>query len=70
MSTQKQNLFFRRIIIMENTKIKDVIRAEQRAYMKKWRSQNKEKVREINNRYWEKRALRILEKKAEGENNG
>ena len=45
--------------------------AYQREYMRRWRSENKEKVREANLRYWLKRAEREAaeqtEQKKEGE---
>jgi hypothetical protein len=31
------------------------------AYMKKWRAANKEKVKKINETYWEKQANKIFE---------
>ena len=34
--------------------------ATRRAYYKKWRAQNKEKVRENNERYWRKKAEQAL----------
>lgn len=38
-------------------------RAERREYFRQWRAKNKDKVKENNRRYWEKRAA----KKAEAE---
>ena len=32
-----------------------------RAYQKKWRSENKDKVRAANNRYWLKKAAELTE---------
>lgn len=40
---------------MENTNSKDVAEAR-RAYYKQWRAKNKDKVRDYNRRFWEKRA--------------
>lgn len=37
-----------------------------REYQKKWRSKNKNKVKEYNKRYWEKKAKKLLDEK-EGE---
>ena len=34
-------------------------RAAQRAYRKKWREANKDKVRESNRRYWERKAAQL-----------
>lgn len=39
-----------------------------RAYMKAWRAINKDKVKEHNRRYWERRAEKMAEK--EGGNDG
>lgn len=36
-------------------------RAAQREYFKAWRAANKDKVREYNRNYWEKRALKRLQ---------
>lgn len=36
-----------------------------RAYMREWRSRNKDKVREANRRYWERRAEKLAAKKEE-----
>ena len=38
-----------------------------RAYYKEWRARNKDKVKETNRRFWEKRAAQLKEK--EGVNN-
>lgn len=32
-----------------------------RTYMREWRSRNKDKVREANRRYWERRAEKLAE---------
>lgn len=37
-----------------------------REYQRKWRAANKDKVRESNRRYWEKRAQREMEAQNEG----
>ncbi len=40
---------------------------ERKAYYKKWRGENKEKVRKHNDTYWKKRALKKQEnRKAKG----
>lgn len=39
---------------------------EKREYQRKWRAANKDKVREINRRYWIKRAKKAMNK--EGSN--
>lgn len=46
----------------------DAANEARRAYMKAWRAANKDKVKEHNRRYWERRAGKMAEK--EGENNG
>ena len=38
-----------------------------RAYLRAWRASNKDKVREYNRRYWERRVLREGEKVGEAE---
>jgi len=48
-------------------KISDAARIEVNAYMKRWRAANKDKIRESNQRYWERKALQRLK---EQENNG
>lgn len=39
-------------------------------YYRAWRAANKDKVREINRRYWEKRAQKDLERKEEKQDDG
>lgn len=46
---------------MENKIFDEEVKAAQREYFKAWRAANKEKVREHNRRYWEKRALKRLQ---------
>lgn len=41
-------------------KISDAARIEVNAYMKRWRAANKDKMREANQRYWERKAQRRL----------
>lgn len=42
-------------------------REAQRVYMREWRRRNKDKVRESNRKYWERRAQRMTARK--GDNN-
>lgn len=46
----------------------DAATEARRAYMRAWRAANKDKVKEHNRRYWERRATRMVEK--EGGNYG
>ena len=43
-------------------------REAQRVYMREWRRKNKDKVRDSNRRYWERRAKRMAAKKGESHN--
>ena len=43
-------------------------KAAKNAYARAWRAKNRDKVREINARYWERKAAELAEK--EGEENG
>ncbi len=45
-----------------------IAREERNRYAREWRAKNKDKVRETNRKYWEKRALKLFEasKKKEG----
>ena len=47
--------------------ISEAARKELNDYMKNWRAANKDKIRESNQRYWERKALQRLK---EQENNG
>ena len=47
---------------MEN-KMSDAARASLNAYTRAWRARNKEKVRETNRKYWERRAEREAQAK-------
>lgn len=38
--------------------LKERAAEEKRAYQRKWRAANKDKVREINRRYWERKAIK------------
>lgn len=48
-----------------NTELQEKARQARNKYMRQYRMRNKEKIREINRRYWERRAL-----KEEGVDNG
>lgn len=48
---------------MAATTLEERAAAERREYFRRWRAKNKDKVRESNRRYWERRA----EKKAQAE---
>lgn len=47
---------------MENSKVEEMANQERREYFKQWRAKNPDKVKQHNQTYWAKRALR---KKAE-----
>ena len=47
---------------MEKNSLEELAREERREYFRQWRSKNKDKVRESNRRYWEKRAAKKVEK--------
>lgn len=51
---------------MEKT-IKQAIREEKRAYFKKWRSENKDKVKKHNATYWKTRTEKKLKEKTQKE---
>lgn len=42
---------------MDNKKTTEAVKNAQREYFKKWRAANKDKVRQYNKNFWEKRAL-------------
>lgn len=46
---------------MTNTQIAEVARAERLEYFRKWRAANKDKVKEANRKYWEKRVTKRLQ---------
>ena len=48
-----------------NEKLLEIARNLKNAKAKEWRDSNKEKVKEINKRYWLKKAKKELEKKEE-----
>lgn len=43
---------------MYDFKLKELARQERNRYSREWRARNKDKVREANRRYWEKRAAK------------
>jgi hypothetical protein len=47
--------------------IDEIRKAEQRAYAKEWRRKNPGKVKQINKRYWENRALNKLQAAESGD---
>ena len=49
--------------------IEKIAREERNAYFREWRAKNKDKVKVINNRYWENRAKKNAEKKTEDNTN-
>lgn len=48
---------------MTDAEIKELARQEQNRYHREWNLKNREKRREINRRYWERRAIRIAEER-------
>lgn len=51
--------------MLENEELKEAIRLLKNQKAKEWRDNNKEKVAEINKRYWINKAKKELEKKGE-----
>lgn len=49
-----------------NKTIEELANEERRAYFKKWRSENKEKVKMHNATYWQKRVERKIERQSQG----
>lgn len=45
--------------------LKEMAREKNREYKRKWREANKDKIREYNQRYWEKKALEAIEEEKE-----
>ena len=45
-------------------KMSEAARAAQRDYMKEWRRKNRDKAREHQVKYWERRGRELLEKQA------
>ena len=50
---------------MDNKKTTEAVKNAQREYFKKWRAANKDKVRQYNKNFWEKRALAGTPERAE-----
>lgn len=50
---------------MDNKKNGEAVKNAQREYYKKWRAANKDKVRQYNKNFWEKRALARTPESAE-----
>lgn len=44
--------------------MEEIVKEEKRQYQREWRAQNKDRVREINQRYWANRVRRKLEAQA------
>lgn len=42
-------------------------KAAMREYQRKWRQANKDKIREINRRYWEKKAAQMMQPQEEAQ---
>lgn len=51
---------------MKDKKIQDLAREAQREYQREWRAKNPDKVRAKNQRYWERKARKLLEASEEG----
>ncbi len=54
---------------MKNSAIEEMVREQRRSYYRKWRKENKDKVREYNRRYWQRKAEAEM-KKREARGNG
>lgn len=52
---------------MTDFDIQEIVKAERNKYQREWRANNKDKVKEINRRYWIKRAKKAQMKEV---NNG
>lgn len=50
---------------MTDTKMEELARAERLEYFRNWRANNKDKVRESNRKYWQKRAEKRLQEQTE-----
>ena len=53
--------------MIEEQKLQEIARRMKNQKAREWRSNNKEKVKDINKRYWLKRAKEYLEKENKGE---
>lgn len=49
---------------MTDKEMQELARKERNRYHREWRAKNKDRVKEINNRYWAKKALEHDEKEA------
>lgn len=49
----------------KNNNIEEVARNIRNQKIREWRARNKEKVKEANKRYWEKKAREFLQEKGE-----
>ena len=45
--------------------LEEEARKERNAYLRKWRKENKDKVKKYNKRYWEKKAIEAIEEEKE-----
>ena len=43
---------------MDNHKLDEAAKNERREYYRRWRAENKDKVRQHNRNYWERRAMK------------
>lgn len=50
---------------MDNQKLDEAAKNERREYYRKWRAANKDKVRQHNRKYWEKRAMKKSQEQKE-----
>jgi hypothetical protein len=58
-------------VTMENITVDESVIVEARKeYYRKWRAANKDKVKQHNRRYWEKKAAELAASKQVGESNG
>ncbi len=48
-----------------NEQLEELAREIQREYLREWRKKNPDKVKEYNQRYWRRRALRELKEQQE-----
>jgi hypothetical protein len=52
---------------LSEQEIAALVRKEKAAYQKKWSAANRDRVKLIQKRYWQKKALKALEQQKEGE---
>lgn len=50
---------------LENLKEEEIIKKAAAAYQRNWRKMNPERVKEINTRFWLKKAMQLLEGRSE-----